>query len=41
MLQRLPEGTWPCKLDQINADPKEHWYEMMLKKIHQKTGHGD
>jgi hypothetical protein len=40
VLHRLSEGIWPCKLDQINADPKEHWYEMMWKKIHQKTGRG-
>jgi len=30
---RLAEGIWPCKLDQINTDPKENWYRLAWKKI--------
>jgi hypothetical protein len=26
LLCRLAEGTWTCKLDQINAYPKRNWY---------------
>jgi len=26
LLHRLAEGIRPCKLDQINADPKENWH---------------
>jgi hypothetical protein len=35
MLYRLAEGIWPCKLDQINADPKGNWYQLVWKKIDQ------
>ena len=28
LLHWLAEGIWPCKLDQINADPKEKWYRL-------------
>ena len=31
MLQRLAEGIGPCKLDQINADPKGYWYRLVRK----------
>ena len=30
---RLVEGTWPYKLDQVNSDPKDHWYGLALGKI--------
>jgi hypothetical protein len=30
VLHRLPEGVWPCKLDQINADLKGNWYRLAL-----------
>ena len=33
LLHRLAEGIRPCKLDQINADPKENWYRLARKKI--------
>ena len=29
----LAEGIRPCKLDQINADPKENWHRLERKKI--------
>ena len=29
----LAEGIRPCKLDQINADPKENWHRLARKKI--------
>ena len=29
LLHRLAEGIWPCKLDQINADPKDKWYRLV------------
>ena len=33
LLHRLAEGIRPCKLDQINADPKENWHRLARKKI--------
>ena len=33
LLRRLAEGIRPCKLDQINADPKENWHRLARKKI--------
>jgi len=30
----------PCKLDQINADRKEHWYRLARKKIDQQIVYG-
>jgi hypothetical protein len=30
-------NTLPCKLDQINADPKGNWYRLELKGIYQQT----
>jgi hypothetical protein len=35
MLYRLAEGIWPCKLEQINADLKGNWYQLVWKKIDQ------
>ena len=35
VLYRLAEGIWPCKLDQINADPKSNWYWLVWKKLDQ------
>ena len=32
LLHRLAEGIRPCKLDQINADPKENWHPLARKK---------
>ena len=26
------KGIWPCKLGQINADPKQNWYRLAGKK---------
>ena len=40
MLHRLAEGIGPCKLDQINADPKGKWYRLVRKKIDQHIVHG-
>jgi len=37
---RLAEGIWPCKLDQINADPKGAWYWMAWKMTDQQIVHG-
>jgi len=31
MLHRLAEEIWPCKLDQINEDHKENWYQLAQK----------
>ena len=33
LLHRLAEGNRPCKLDQINADPKENWHRLARKKF--------
>ena len=30
---RLAEGIWPCKLGQINADPKGNWNRLARKKF--------
>ena len=40
VLYRLAEGISPCKLDQINADPKGNWYQLVQKKIDQHIVHG-
>ena len=32
-LHRLAEGILPCRLDQINADPKGNWYWLVQRKI--------
>jgi len=32
LLRILAEDTLPCKLDQINADPKHNWYQLVVKK---------
>ena len=32
LLHRLAEGIRPCKLDQINVDPKEKWHRLARKK---------
>jgi hypothetical protein len=29
---RLTEGNCLCKIEQINADPKTNWYQLVLKK---------
>jgi hypothetical protein len=34
LLHRVAEGIWPCKLDQINADPKGIWYRLVGTKEH-------
>ena len=33
LLHRLAEGIRPCKLDQINADPKDNWHRLARKKL--------
>ena len=33
LFHRLAEGIRPCKLDQINADPKENWHRLARMKI--------
>ena len=30
LLRRLAEGIWPCKMYQINTDPKGNWCEMYM-----------
>jgi len=40
LLHRLAEGIRPCKLDQINADPKENWHRLARKKIDWQIVHG-
>jgi hypothetical protein len=32
LLYRLAEGIWPCKVDQIQADPKRNVYGLARKK---------
>jgi hypothetical protein len=41
MLPRLAEGIWPCKLENIKADPKWKWYRLARKKIGQQIVHAE
>ena len=40
MLHRLAEHIWPCKLYQINADPKGNQYRLARKQVEEQTVHG-
>jgi hypothetical protein len=40
LLHTLEEGILPCKLEQINADPKGNWARLVQKKINQQIVNG-
>jgi len=40
VLHKMTEDILPCKLGQINADPKGKWYRLARKNIDKQIVHG-
>jgi hypothetical protein len=40
LLHSLAKDFLPCKLDQINPDSTERWYQLAQMKINQQAVHG-
>jgi hypothetical protein len=37
LLHRVAEDTWPCKMNQITADPEGKWHRLARKETDQQT----